>query len=292
MTVDVRQPAEESDPFDEEQEEPGLNRRSASWLLTEEQRVHSIRTLLREDLWGGYLKEKPEHSESFRSEASDSGISLGGDSFRSIKSNVSSGGVGSRRRSTESLDSTIEQPEKQHYLSRKISSSSNGLPNISEHVYTEVNFMRRDQPTHRKQRRSLKKDDSVYVPMDENNNENLTTTTANSKGTNKVFGTLTRQNSSPKDEKRSSISRHFSNSSLKTNEDSTNVVKDSTNVVEPFYDDVTIPLPRKNKTDKYTQCNIAPENVSSSTQTQKSMHSNYVNHKVIAAKYGNYLQDY
>lgn len=64
----------------------GIDRRSASWLLTEEKKVHSIRTLLREDLWGNYVKVKP--SFSFRSEASDSGISMS-ESFNSRKSNGS-----------------------------------------------------------------------------------------------------------------------------------------------------------------------------------------------------------
>lgn len=42
---------------DNHQTETGLNR-TASWVLTDEQKVHSIRHLLREDLWGSSNSNK------------------------------------------------------------------------------------------------------------------------------------------------------------------------------------------------------------------------------------------
>jgi len=164
--------------------ETGIDKRSASWLLTDEKRVQSIRSLLREDLWAGsYRKVKP--SSSFRSEASDSGISRAGsnssrksvdspgstnvspkNSFRNSASDdnkenhrnslrkISPSNTNSTLQTTDTINENIAQRPPP----RKISSSSTGLPGISEHVYSEITFLSRDQVTNDKQRRSVKKD--------------------------------------------------------------------------------------------------------------------------------------
>ena len=165
--------------------ETGLNRRSASWLLTDEKRVKSIRSLLREDLWdGSYRRVKP--SSSFRSEASDSGISrTGSNGSRKSIDSAGSSNVSPKNsfRNTSSSKTMVEDTKENHKNSsrkisptqtpdtvnkpplRKISSSSNGLPGISEHIYTEITFLSRDQVMHDNQRRSVKKDT--------NNNNNI-----------------------------------------------------------------------------------------------------------------------
>ena len=181
--------------------ESGLDRRSASWLLTDEKKVHSIRSLLREDLWGNYVKVKP--SFSFRSEVSDSGISLG-ESFSSRKSDdspvschrirnsdsddnskdsstlvrsnsnpkysdlfslTSNKGTGSvKAENSQPCSAGSTQTLEKHPM-RKISSTSSSLPGISENVYSEVTFSSSSEVKDKQQRRLIK-----ATPLNDYNN--------------------------------------------------------------------------------------------------------------------------
>ena len=169
-------------------EETGLNRRSASWLLTDEKRVRSIRDLLREDLWAT-KRPNIRSSDSFRSDVSDSDLScsesilcdgLNGEtsevsSVSSVESrgsadskrdnNNQSGKNGARKR-TSNLNGKTEQralefPGTRALPRRKISSSDYQLlPEISENVRTEITFLPKHQIKDKNQRLSLKADNN------------------------------------------------------------------------------------------------------------------------------------
>ncbi|XP_066934497.1 pleckstrin homology domain-containing family G member 5-like isoform X2 [Clytia hemisphaerica] len=164
---------------DLEEDTPGLNRRSASWLLTDEKRVKSIRCLLREDLWGAG-RPKVRSSSSFRSDISDSECENTGD-YRDSPDVCSLSSVDSGPQMTSdnqsdlsrnnsrknllkpnntklNLNSPTDNNEARKSPCRKVSSSSTGLPEIAEHIYAEITFMSRDQVTDKNQRRSLKSD--------------------------------------------------------------------------------------------------------------------------------------
>lgn len=166
-------------------EDTGLNRRSASWLLTDNRRVRSIRDLLRPDLWDS-KRPNIRPSNSFRSDISESDISCSDNTHfngfhgelsenSSLSSYESRESASDRRR--ESSNEEIEKNRTRKKFSngkseqhssemlttrslpkRKISSSSNGLPEISENNFTEMTFLPKHQIKDKNQRRSLRTD--------------------------------------------------------------------------------------------------------------------------------------
>ena len=173
-----------------------LNRRSASWLLTDEKRVRSIRNLLREDLWSSPKQPTIRSSSSFRSDVSDSDFSCGENlSFKEVGSDYSDvSSVSSlESRSTTALENTPDFSRKRtsqiygrdlnpseivetRASPRRINGSSNGLSGISERSFkAEIEFKPRALITDMNQRRSLKTDNN-------NNHRTPSPRRANSEG--------------------------------------------------------------------------------------------------------------
>lgn len=200
----------ESDTTSKEQlEDTGLNRRSASWLLTENRRVRSIRDLLRPDLWDS-KRPNIRPSNSFRSDISDSDMSctdsVHGNGLNcdlsensSLSSYESRGSAPDRRRDSHEeigkngtrrkfTNGKTEQHSSESSCGRglpkrKISSTSNGLPEISENVFSEMTFLPKDQIKYENQRRSLRADhnNNLRTPSPRRTNSE------GSKPTGKVF---------------------------------------------------------------------------------------------------------
>ena len=167
-------------------EDTGLNRRSASWLLTDNRRVRSIRDLLRPDLWDS-KRPNIRSSNSFRSDISDSDMScnesihfngLNGElSENSSLSSYESRASASEQRRNSNNEETRKNGTRKKFANgkseqlssetssgrgglpkRKISSTSNGLPEISENVFSEITFLPKHEIKSENQRRSVRTD--------------------------------------------------------------------------------------------------------------------------------------